>query len=747
MMLNGAILSTPQVGAVMQIRIELSQKADIGKVIELNLDVAYANPEMKYIDIVANDSDLKKLDLAGLKYSVIHEDLTAFYQSRYGEALSMGGYPTMDEAYDSLDLYNSLFPNIVSMRDSIGASIEGRPIYMVKLSDNVWDDEDEPEIMVNGLIHAREPGGLLFNLYFIRYLCDNYGSDPLATDLIDNREFYFIPLINPDGYEYNRINDPNGGGMWRKNRRNNGGGSYGVDLNRNWGYMWGYDDIGSSPDPDDETYRGTEAFSEPETQTLRDFINSRHFITALNFHSYSGDCLYPYGYDMSIVAEDLPLFRAMGDTMTSVNGYAYGSGPELLYLTNGESTDWQYGDRTYKPKIFAFVIEVGWGDDGFWPQLSRIQEINQENLDLALILAEISDNPYQIMPPNPPTLNPIGEILTDSFTISWSHSDPDNPATAYEIVEKTGYQRVVEGFESSQADWTLNGWSRSTQRKYECSYSLYSGYENSAHYTAILNTPIHVIIGDTISFYTWYNIESDYDYAYVQASTDGGIAFTNLEGNITTNDNPNGGNMGNGITGSSNNAWVVAKFPLADFVGEDIILRFLYATDNWSLEAGMYIDQLYPVDAFENSISLASDITQTSYLIDGRSTGDYYYQVRAKDAQNQWGSYSNLEVANVRLTGIDDSDSEIPRAFALRANYPNPFNATTIIKYELPIRTNVRLQVFNLRGEKVATLVDGNIPAGKHQVSWNAPRYSSGIYFYRLESGGRVFTKRMTLLK
>jgi murein tripeptide amidase MpaA len=97
-------------------------------------------------------------------------------------------------------------------------------------------------------------------MYYMWYLLENYGTDPEATYLVDNREMYFVPCFNPDGYEYNRQTDPNGGGMWRKNRRNNGG-SYGVDLNRNFGYMWGYDDLGSSPIPSSETYRGPSAFS------------------------------------------------------------------------------------------------------------------------------------------------------------------------------------------------------------------------------------------------------------------------------------------------------------------------------------------------------------------------------------------------------------------------------------------------------------------------------------------------------
>ena len=102
-------------------------------------------------------------------------------------------------------------------------------------------------------------------IYFMNYLLDHYGTDPMVASLVNSPQSFFIPCINPDGYKYNRTDFVSlGGGMWRKKPpRNNGDGSYGVDLNRNWGLMWGLDNEGSSSWPGDETYRGTAAFSEP----------------------------------------------------------------------------------------------------------------------------------------------------------------------------------------------------------------------------------------------------------------------------------------------------------------------------------------------------------------------------------------------------------------------------------------------------------------------------------------------------
>src|SRR5690606_22160109 len=150
---------------------------------------------------------------------------------------------------------------------------QNRPIYMVKISDNPDLNEDEPRVLYTAMHHAREPQSMMTLIYFMYYLLENYNSDPSVKYLVDNRELYFIPIVNPDGYEYNRQTSPGGGGMWRKNRRNNGS-SYGVDLNRNYGPMayWNAPGGGSSTSPSSDTYRGTAPFSEPEISSIKDFL-------------------------------------------------------------------------------------------------------------------------------------------------------------------------------------------------------------------------------------------------------------------------------------------------------------------------------------------------------------------------------------------------------------------------------------------------------------------------------------------
>ena len=309
------------------------------------------------------------------KQQFIQQSKTDFNVGGFGYG-SMGGFYTLAEINAKLDTMYMLYPNLITQKFSIGLSVENRPIYAVKISDNPNVNESEPQVHMNALIHAREPQAMMTVMYYMYYLLENYGTDPEVTYLVNNREIYFVPCINVDGYEYNRQTNPNGGGQWRKNRRNNGG-SYGVDLNRNFGYMWGYDNIGSSGTPSSETYRGPSAFSEPETQRIRDFSNTKNFKTALNYHTYGNYLLYPWGY-ISSPSPDNAIFDEFSTDMVAYNGYANGQPPAILYEVNGSSDDWMYGEQTTKPKIFAMTPEVG--TTGFWPTQAEIFPLAIENL-------------------------------------------------------------------------------------------------------------------------------------------------------------------------------------------------------------------------------------------------------------------------------------------------------------------------------------------------------------------------------
>jgi len=352
----------------------------------LDIDHIYIEPDL-WIEFVIAENKITLLDETQLHYEIMHEDIEQYYESRLDnhfesrdfEFGSMGGYYTFNEIEDQLDNLYANFPELITQKVSIGETLEGRNIWMVKISDNPNIDENEPEMLYTGLHHAREPMSYMNLFYFMDWLTDNYGTDPEATALVNNRELYFIPAVNPDGLVYNQQIAPNGGGMQRKNMRETCFSSVdGVDLNRNYSYMWGLDDTGSSSDGCNETYRGLLPFSEPETQAVRDFVDSHNFQIALNYHSYSNLLIYPFGYtyDNPVPQDDLDIFIEYGEQMVQFNGYALGAGPDLLYPVNGEACDWMYGVHG----IFAYTPEVGNSSDGFWPSTARIIPLAEENL-------------------------------------------------------------------------------------------------------------------------------------------------------------------------------------------------------------------------------------------------------------------------------------------------------------------------------------------------------------------------------
>ena len=380
------------------VKVRLDSPSQIRELFKRHLDVVPGQTPLEPC-VVALPRDLTVLDQMGMHWEMVHADLERFYADRAraeGHLDDMGGYKTYSEIAAALDSMHAHYPSLTTAKFSVGTTGEGRQLWCLKISDNPDTDEDEPELFYNALIHAREPAAMEAVIYFMNYLLSRYATDPAVADLVNTREFFFIPCMNPDGYEYNRLTDPSGGGPWRKNRRNTGDGSYGVDLNRNWGNTWGLDDEGSSPVPSDETYRGTAAFSELETAALRDFINSRHFVGSLDYHTYSNLVLFPWGTDYfggNGRCVDDPEFRLIADSMSTaisrVSGASYEMGTpwELLYNTNGGSFDWEYGDTLLHSKMYSLTTETGNSDDGFWPLPSRILPLCTENLAANLFFA------------------------------------------------------------------------------------------------------------------------------------------------------------------------------------------------------------------------------------------------------------------------------------------------------------------------------------------------------------------------
>ena len=177
---------------------------------------------------------------------------------------------------------------------TIGKTLRGVPIQAVKVTKGArkLPDGRRPSVLYAGAQHAREWITPEMNRRLMHYVIDGYGTDPAITRLLDTTELWFLPVANPDGYDYTFTE---GNRQWRKNLRdNNGDGQItvgdGVDLNRNFAEKWGYDNEGSSDDPASDTYRGTGQNSEPETKALDKLFRRIGFGFFVNYHSPPSCC-------------------------------------------------------------------------------------------------------------------------------------------------------------------------------------------------------------------------------------------------------------------------------------------------------------------------------------------------------------------------------------------------------------------------------------------------------------------------
>lgn len=655
---------------------------------------------------------------------------------------SMGGYHTLDEMMAVLDDMRAKFPNLISARTVVSDTIEtweGRKLWYVKISDNPDAEENEPEVLYTSLHHAREPNSASQMLFYMWYLLENYQLDPEIKYILENAELYFIPCINPDGYVYNEINEPDGGGFWRKNRRDNGDGTFGVDLNRNYGYFWGNDDDGSSPNPQSGTYRGPEAFSEPETRSIRDFCLAHDFVFALNYHTFSNLLIYPWAYNNELADPSLAVF---GRLFTRENRYKNGTSIETVgYNVNGSSDDWMFSAKGTN----SFTPEVGL--TGFWPQPGEIDDLNRENMWqniatalCALRYGEVND----VSPQHYSTLNPqidlevtrygyqdalfvlnvlpltgnVLDVSTSASLIELEHLEtqtvtatvtltPSSQAgdefmllvqfsnghyVQWDTLRKTYGGKVVELF-SENGDETIewNGnWAQTPDDYVSPPFSITdspNGNYDNVTYTYFDLSPGVTIPANAelpqLRFWAKWDIEPGYDYAQVRA-----ITFTldqALCGRFTKPGSAVGAQpVEDPVFDGFQGEWVEECMDLSDFIGETTRLQFILASDNGDERDGFYFD----------------------------------------DLRLEYVDPTLLKTVSIPL-----------HDFRLQQNTPNPAAGYTHIRWENPgqLEGEAVLQVYNAIGEKVVSR-SLNLNT-QNELRLDTRTWPAGTYTYFLQTG------------
>jgi len=623
------------VSASQQAQVAVGGSDDLLKLMRGGFDVTALVGDSAVV-ILPDETEFQRLQATGLPFSITQDNLEAYLARRLAPGRDdMGGYMTFSEIVERMNALHDDYPDIVGEPVSIGETLGERDLWAMRVSDNPDEDEDEPEVLYTALTHCREviTAEVLFGV--MERLTENYDIDTSLTELVNTRQLWFIPCLNPDGYAYNEQIAPNGGGLWRKNRRNNGDGTYGVDLNRNFGYEWGYDNIGSSPDPARETYRGPEAFSELETQAVRDFVNNHNIVTALNFHSYSNLCLYPWGYDY-IQAPDRSLLTSLAMKMTSENNYTYGTGWEAIYITNGESDDWLYGSDEHN-RIMALTIELGTLIDNFWPPLERVEPLVEENILPCLTIAAFADNPARAL--RPPTPTEVAAYLTEDGypQVSWSVGDDnDNPAVGFKVQRFIPDQSFFDDAPEGQELWDLTNFNFSDANPHSGSYSY---QVRTTEDVATLALREEIAAPDT--FFAWlnYNLYPLKHYLALEISTDG-FGWTPLSGRDTSDLVINDHNLGPGATGNSE-GWVRSWWTTGDYAGDMVRLRFRYYRLDVHRNGELcFIDDIGPFPGYAQREIVADELEDTLWTDPNGDDDDRLYQVRSQDAEGDFSFWS-----------------------------------------------------------------------------------------------------------
>lgn len=331
---------------------------------------------------------------------------TALDQAQYETALRLGltitrrndrflkntfdkGYHTYDSMLADLQAVAARYPQLVELVD-IG---DGWEKTQGKANRDLWAihfkkaGAGKPTVLFAGCHHARELVTPEMVLGMVHHLAEGYGKDAEVTSAVDGRDIWLVPMVNPDGHALAEK-----GANQRKNTNNVTGGKSrpGVDLNRNYDAAWGT--AGDSGHPESDTFRGSKAFSEPETQAMRDLMLRIKPVMFLTFHSFANTVMW--SWDKTTAPPPDKRLEPVGKALGKLSGYDAYQGSQM-YVNSGDDVDWAFE----KLGTLAYTVEIGSYNDGFDPPFSRIPQFWNENRPMMLYTLKIADNPGAVFGP------------------------------------------------------------------------------------------------------------------------------------------------------------------------------------------------------------------------------------------------------------------------------------------------------------------------------------------------------------
>jgi len=760
MLLPTAALAYPRDDAAL-VEVDAVSRSDIHRLNDLNMDIV--NVRDGRAQIAAIPSEIDVLWANGFRPEVV--------LSRMRDAVTSlslpdrGEYHSYAEVTADLAAWAAAYPSITELM-SIGTSYNGHDIWAIKITDNPTVEENEPEVQWIGAHHGNETISVEVCYYMIEYLLDNYGSDSDVTWLVNERELWVIPVLNPDGLI--------------AGSRYNGNGE---DLNRNY----------LSPDGSN----AGSAFSEPETQALRDFDIGKNPVTSLTFHSGAEyvNYLWDYSYDPT---PDEPMLITISNGYSSYTGYPVTNGADW-YVAVGTCQDWCYDTRGE----IDTTIELS---NSFEPPASSIDAICSDNIDAMIYQAKLSGRGITGLVTDSGNGDPIYATISIPEIGKDVYTDPD-VGDYHRMVESGTYTVVctAEGYPTETVynvtagldtfvvvNFELEPPPRGTIAGYVTDESMnpiaatveltdVGGFTTTADPATGYYEITQIPVGDhdvsaSISGYSSVTRVDVLVQEQLTTSEDftlhSAVFFDDLESGIgewtgdwslttenasspthSLTDSP-GGDYGNyasttttlaGSIDLSGHSEASMSFDLS--INTESGYDYLYV--EVSGNGGSSWTQVASYDGVQTSWS-TEEIDLTSYA------GSSAFKVRFILESDSWVTADGAYVDNIAIFGdptlTDVEEQEYIRRLAV-SNYPNPFNRGTSIALELPGEAAVDLRVFDVSGRLVTTLVDGERRnAGRHEFAWDGTDergvpVAAGVYFARADAGGSVSSAKMIFLK
>ncbi len=778
----------------------------------------------EYLDVLVNDTIYRSLQ--GQYPNIRITQTEARLKSNLvSKSKDLPGYRDYQTMLDELLLIQAAYPNlvqVVSLGNTWGtvyaenniSTYQGfnHQIWAVKLSNNVSQTEDEPAFYFAGEHHAREPISMETVMGILTYLVEGYGNDNAITNRLNSSEIWLVPLINPNGH---KLVIDQSDVWWRKNIRDNnlntqinydewGYGYDGVDLNRNYSYERGY--LSASDDPNMPTFRGLEAFSEPETQAFRNLLLSRNFVAGISYHTYGQYVLYPFGYMQSVLSPDYVEMQALANSMATLLPKLHATGnytampSYALYPASGTLDDWAYGERG----IFAYTIEMA---DEFIPPAEDVPEIVEDNVIAAMQLLDrkntrilkghitdaltglplkamvyvygLDSNPlrrkqyysdeqfgsyYRLLSEGTYTVQYICPgYAMEQFTISISGTEPTINDVALLAVEPVDLHiEVLDQFGNPLSDALLSfiesGNSYITNIDGEITIN---GFFPGAYRIALSCNGfetverIENITGDSRTFILGSNTVFADDFesglGAWNTGTVWGSGFISSSGFSSLTDSP----LGNYADNQTVNCRISQAINLNGAL--NVNLQF-YAKYDIALD-GDYCLLAYSTNGTTwrsiASFSGIADWQQYSYNLNNLSGSSIYlrFTLSSNDSGNSDGIYiDNFKLYSTSFPSALD-DTGLPSVSPLLNRFPNPFQEklTICLSDDAKLSPHATLNIYNIRGQRVKKLCLGD--AGKQILVWdgmddNQRKCANGMYFLRLvDRQGVLATAKVILVK